>query len=42
MNKFKKIQEENILIPKKHGLDEERASVVKDENDPSQLLTVHL
>lgn len=40
MNKFKKIQEENILIPKKIGQEEERPSVV--DSDPNQLLTVHL
>jgi len=40
MNKFKKIQEENILIPKKIGQDEERPSVLL--SDPNQLLTVHL
>lgn len=42
MNKFKKIQEENILIPKKHGQEDERPSVVKDAADPNQLLTLHL
>lgn len=36
MNKFKKIQEENILIPKKHGAPEE------EKQDSNQLLTVHL
>jgi hypothetical protein len=44
MAKFKKIQEENILIPKKQGASEEdqKSTFQKDANDPGQLLTAHL
>lgn len=39
MNKFKKIQEENILIPKK-GKEEEKEK--NSEDQENQLLTKHL
>ena len=41
MTKFKKIQEENILIPKKQGGQEEEKTQVQAD-DPNQLLTAHL